>query len=58
MGGDECELVVAIGKGGRDLRESDALDHIYGYAVGLDMTRRNVMLGHIDCLSDIEITVC
>lgn len=38
----ECELVVAIGKGGKDIPESEALDHIYGYAVGLDMTRRDV----------------
>ena len=38
----ECELVVAIGKGGRDIPESNALDHVYGYAVGLDMTRRDV----------------
>lgn len=38
----ECELVVAIGKGGRDIPESKALDHVYGYAVGLDMTRRDI----------------
>jgi len=40
----ECELVVAIGKGGKDIPESAALDHIYGYAVGLDMTRRDVQI--------------
>ena len=36
----EIELVVAIGKGGRDIRKEDAAQHIFGYAVGLDMTRR------------------
>ena len=38
----EVELVVVIGKGGRDIMEADALDHIYGYAVGNDLTRRDV----------------
>jgi fumarylpyruvate hydrolase len=38
----EIELVVAIGKGGRDIKASDAAGHIYGYAVGLDMTRRDL----------------
>ncbi len=38
----EIELVVAIGKDGRDIAESDALDHVYGYATGLDMTRRDL----------------
>ena len=37
----EIELVVAIGKGGADIAAADALQHIYGYAVGLDMTRRD-----------------
>ncbi|MDF3833209.1 fumarylacetoacetate hydrolase family protein [Cupriavidus basilensis] len=40
----EIELVVAIGKGGRAIAIADALDHIYGYAVGLDMTRRDLQL--------------
>ena len=40
----EIELVVAIGKGGRDIALSDALAHVYGYAVGLDMTRRDLQL--------------
>ena len=35
----EIELVVAIGKGGKNIAAADALWHIYGYAVGLDMTR-------------------
>lgn len=38
----EIELVVAIGKGGKDIQAADALSHIYGYAVGLDMTRRDL----------------
>ena len=38
----EIELVVAIGKGGRNIRAADAAEHIYGYAVGLDMTRRDL----------------
>ena len=38
----EVELVVALGQGGRDIAAADALAHIYGYAVGLDMTRRDL----------------
>jgi len=38
----ECELVVAIGKGGSDIGVADALSHVFGYAVGLDMTRRDL----------------
>ncbi|WP_108398142.1 fumarylacetoacetate hydrolase family protein [Devosia submarina] len=38
----EIELVVAIGKDGRDIAVADALTHVYGYAAGLDMTRRNL----------------
>lgn len=38
----EIELVVAIGKGGRRILAADAVQHIYGYAVGLDMTRRDL----------------
>jgi len=38
----EIELVVAIGKGGRHIAAKDAKSHIYGYAVGLDMTRRDL----------------
>lgn len=40
----EIELVVAIAKGGRNIAIADALDHVYGYAVGLDMTRRDLQL--------------
>ncbi|WP_151118856.1 fumarylacetoacetate hydrolase family protein [Hypericibacter adhaerens] len=38
----EFELVVALGQGGKDIKTGDALDHIFGYAVGLDMTRRDL----------------
>ena len=38
----EVELVVAIGIGGRDIAAQDALSHVFGYAVGLDMTRRDL----------------
>jgi fumarylpyruvate hydrolase len=38
----EIELVVAIGKGGRDIPEAEALDHVFGYAVGVDLTRRDL----------------
>lgn len=37
----EIELVVALGAGGRNISASCALDVVYGYAVGLDMTRRD-----------------
>jgi len=37
----EIELVVAIGMGGRDIPLDSALAHVYGYAVGLDLTRRD-----------------
>ena len=38
----EMELVVAIGKAGRDIPVERALEHVYGYALGLDMTRRDL----------------
>jgi fumarylpyruvate hydrolase len=38
----ELELVVAIGQGGRNIPAADALAHVWGYAVGLDMTRRDL----------------
>jgi fumarylpyruvate hydrolase len=40
----EIELIVAIGTGGRDIPRASALEHVYGYAVGLDMTRRDLQL--------------
>ncbi|MCF8211316.1 MAG: fumarylacetoacetate hydrolase family protein [Rhodoferax sp.] len=38
----EIELVIAIGKGGQNIAVADAAAHIFGYAVGLDMTRRDL----------------
>ncbi|HEY2434685.1 MAG TPA: fumarylacetoacetate hydrolase family protein [Vicinamibacterales bacterium] len=38
----EIELVVAIGTGGFRIAEAAALDHVFGYACGLDMTRRDL----------------
>ncbi len=38
----EIELVAALGKGGSDIPVAAALDHVYGYAVGIDMTRRDL----------------
>ena len=37
----ELELVVFLKSGGRDIPVSSALDHVFGYAIGLDMTRRD-----------------
>jgi fumarylpyruvate hydrolase len=38
----EVELVVAIGRGGAGISPAEALAHVYGYAVGLDLTRRDL----------------
>ena len=38
----EIEMVVALGKGGANIEVGRALDHVYGYGVGLDMTRRDL----------------
>ncbi len=38
----EVELVVALGKGGRNIPVERALDHVWGYSLGLDMTRRDL----------------
>lgn len=38
----EIELVVALKSGGRDIMVAEALDHVFGYGVGLDMTRRDL----------------
>lgn len=40
----EIELVVAIGTGGSDIPTDRALDHVFGYAVGIDLTRRDLQL--------------
>jgi fumarylpyruvate hydrolase len=38
----EIELVVAIGRGGRDIAADEALGHVFGYGVGVDLTRRDL----------------
>src|SRR5690606_2394979 len=38
----EVEMIVALGAGGSDISEAAALDHVFGYGVGLDMTRRDL----------------
>ncbi|WP_433868338.1 fumarylacetoacetate hydrolase family protein [Ralstonia wenshanensis] len=40
----EAELVAVIGKSGADISVDNALDHVWGYAVGLDMTRRDLQM--------------
>ena len=44
----EIELVVAIGTGGSDIAEADALAHVFGYAAGVDLTRRDLQLAARD----------
>jgi fumarylpyruvate hydrolase len=44
----EAELVIAIGRKGRRIAEAVALEHVYGYATGLDMTRRDIQLAARD----------
>ena len=38
----EIELVVALKSGGVDIKPADAMKHVFGYAVGIDMTRRDL----------------
>src|SRR4051812_41221356 len=38
----EIELVAALHSGGDNITEADALGHVFGYGVGLDMTRRDL----------------
>lgn len=38
----EIEMVVAIAKGGKNIPVEKALEHVWGYAIGLDMTRRDI----------------
>lgn len=44
----EVELVLAIGKGGANIAVDDALDHVFAYGIGLDMTRRDLQLAARD----------
>jgi len=40
----EIELVIALKSGGRNIKAGDALSHVWGYCVGLDMTRRDLQI--------------
>lgn len=40
----EAELIVVIGTGGNNIAEQDSLNHVWGYAVGNDLTRRDLQL--------------
>jgi fumarylpyruvate hydrolase len=51
----ELELVVALKSGGTNIAVSDALEHVYGYAIGLDMTRRDLQRGMGDQKKPWEI---
>ncbi|ACA19528.1 fumarylacetoacetate (FAA) hydrolase [Methylobacterium sp. 4-46] len=51
----EIELVAALRSGGRNLSKESALDHVFGYAVGLDMTRRDLQRGMGDQKKPWEI---
>jgi fumarylpyruvate hydrolase len=44
----EIELVVAIARGGRDIGVAEASEHVFGYAVGIDLTRRDLQLAARD----------
>ncbi|MEP7157255.1 MAG: fumarylacetoacetate hydrolase family protein [Betaproteobacteria bacterium] len=51
----EVELVAALNKGGKNIPVETALDHVYGYALGLDMTRRDLQRGMGDQKKPWEI---
>jgi 2-keto-4-pentenoate hydratase/2-oxohepta-3-ene-1,7-dioic acid hydratase in catechol pathway len=51
----EVELVVALGSGGRNIAMDQALGHVFGYAVGLDMTRRDLQRAMGDAKKPWEI---
>jgi 2-keto-4-pentenoate hydratase/2-oxohepta-3-ene-1,7-dioic acid hydratase in catechol pathway len=51
----EVELVAALAQGGRNIPADKALEHVYGYAIGLDMTRRDLQRGMGDQKKPWEI---
>ena len=51
----EIELVAALKSGGKDIPIDKALDHVFGYGVGLDMTRRDLQRGMGDAKKPWEI---
>ena len=54
----EVELCVFLGPGGTEIAVEDALSHVYGYAVGLDMTRRDLQLQARDAGRPWEFGKC
>ena len=40
----EVEMIVALATGGRDITVAHALEHVYGYGIGLDLTRRDLQI--------------
>ncbi|ACM28752.1 fumarylacetoacetate hydrolase family protein [Rhizobium rhizogenes] len=44
----EAELVAVIGRAGRNITEADSLSHVWGYAIGNDLTRRDLQLAARD----------
>jgi fumarylpyruvate hydrolase len=51
----EVELVVALKSGGRNIKPEQALDHVYGYGVGIDLTRRDLQIASRDIKRPWEI---
>jgi fumarylpyruvate hydrolase len=51
----EVELVVALKSGGRNIKPEQALDHVYGYGVGIDLTRRDLQIASRDVKRPWEI---
>ena len=51
----EAELVAVLGRGGKNIPAAQALDHVYGYTLGLDMTRRDLQRGMGDQKKPWEI---
>jgi fumarylpyruvate hydrolase len=51
----EVELVVALKSGGRNISPGKALDHVYGYGVGIDLTRRDLQIASRDIKRPWEI---
>jgi fumarylpyruvate hydrolase len=51
----EVELVVALKSGGRNVSVAKALDHVWGYGVGIDLTRRDLQIASRDIKRPWEI---
>jgi fumarylpyruvate hydrolase len=51
----EVELVVALKSGGRNIKPEKALDHVFGYGVGIDLTRRDLQIASRDLKRPWEV---